>query len=210
MALDLVEGPVTKQFRKKWVKIGVIMLFLGLFLQIVFAGIAELLPEAFQQLFINGFGEIFGADGPSSAYRMFIDGGELICIAVLLSWVEGKRRAKAFAKKTILIRRAGMMTLTLYAFQYFALIPIVIINSYIFGYPLADEFQTELWQSIINIIVITLLYAMIPVVWEKAGYKGTFEWFIARLLAKGNPNSGDRLNSQEYLYNVEPLGEPPE
>lgn len=209
MALDLVEGPVTKKFRNKWIKIGIIMIFLGLFLQLLFAAIADTLPDDQKTLFEYGFGTLFGASGPSSAYRIFIDGGELLLIAIIIYRVEGRRRAKQFAAKTVTIRRAGMISLTLYALQFLALVPMIAIESYIFGYPLNNEFQSELWQSLICIVVITAIYIVIPILWEKIHFKGTLEWWVAKMLSKGHSESMDRLNAQGYLYDVEPMGEPP-
>jgi hypothetical protein len=207
MALDLVEKPVTKEFKKKWVKIGLILLFLGLILQVINGLIADTLDEPMKTIFENGFGKPLDAGG-TAAYRMFIDGGELICMALLIYWVEGNNRAKKFAKRTVAFRRAGLISLTLYSIQYLALIPIVLIESYIFHYPLADEYQATLGQSMLAVVLISLLFLAIPGVWEKIQFKGTFEWIIARILSRGNKDAMDRLNVQGTLYDVEPLGEP--
>lgn len=207
MALDLVEKPVTKEFKKKWLKIGLVLFFLGLILQVLNGVIADALDEPLKTIFLNGFGKAL-ATGGYTAWRMFIEGGEYICRALLFHWVEGNNRAKNFAKRTVPFRRAGLISLTLYSMQYLALIPIVFIESYIFKYPLADEYQATIGQSMVAIISISLLFIIIPWLWEKVQFKGTLEWVIARILSRGNKNAMDRLNVQGTLYDVEPLGEP--
>ncbi|MFX0208898.1 MAG: hypothetical protein ACFFDT_23140, partial [Candidatus Hodarchaeota archaeon] len=53
--------------------------------------------------------------------------------------------------------------------------------------------------------LVTLIFILIPKIWEKLHFKGSLEWLVSKILVKTNPNAMDRLNTQGILYDIEPL-----
>jgi hypothetical protein len=210
MGFDLLDKAVDQPFKKKWGLIGSWMILIGFGVQILVEIIASTLSGSEATLFTNGFGTIFGFAGPSSGYMLFAGGGEVLAMVLFLGQVEGKNRAKVFARRTVAIRRAGLIALTLYAIQFVFYIPIILLE-YAFGLD-PDQQQETIWQSLLMIAVCTVIAILVPWAWEKGKFKGTLEWFAAWILSKftRRENTGDRLNTKGSLYEIEPLGEPGE
>jgi len=207
MAIDLYKKQVTKKFRNKWLLIGGIMFLLGLVLQIVFSVIAKNLDESSRMYFEYGFGEIFGFSGPSSAFMLFAGGGEIILTALTLWFVEGKNRAKRLAENTIIIRRTGIITLTIFALQPLTFIPIVMLEK-AFGL-VPNTRQGTIWHSLAIIIICLMIWIPVIYTWEKSKFIGSFDWFVSAFLHRKRKDALNRLKPDEVLYEVEPLGEAP-
>jgi len=205
LAIDLFGKEVTKKFRNKWIIIGSVMFLLGLILQIIFYLIANNLTGESKIFFEYGFGTLFGFSGPSSSYMLFVGGGEIIVTALTLWFVEGKRRGKQFAERTIIIRRTGLITLTIYALQPLTIIPIVMMEK-VFGLEPNTQ-QGTIWQSVLMIFVCLLIWIPVIYTWEQINFVGSFDWILSVILNRNRKDALRRLKPDEVLYAVEPLGE---
>ncbi|NHJ05535.1 MAG: DUF1624 domain-containing protein [Candidatus Heimdallarchaeota archaeon] len=206
LALDLHRNFVSKYFVRKWLIIGSVMFFLGLILQISFSLLAKLFVGPLQTHFEYGFGGIFDFSGPSTAYMLFIGGGEIIVTILFLWFVEGKNRAKKFAEKTVFIRRPGIIALTIYSLQPITFIPIIFLEKAFELEPLQK--QENIWISLLIIAVCMIMWFLVFYLWEKINFIGTFDWMYSSILAKKRRGALNRVKPKEVLYNVEPLGEP--
>ncbi len=207
MGLDLLDKPVTKQFIKKWSKIGWLMVAIGFAIQVVVAIIAGELDDPAATIFEFGFGTIFGFSGPSTGYMLFAGGGEVLVVVLFLAQVEGKNKALSFARRTVPFRRAGLLALSLYALQFLLYIPVILLEL-AFGLQ-PDQQQEELWQSLLMITVCVAITFAIPWAWERVKFKGSLEWCTIVLLGKlsKRKNAADRLDPKGALYDIEPLGQ---
>ncbi len=59
------------------------------------------------------------------------------------------------------------------------------------------------YQLCALLAVIFVMYAIIIRLWEFVNFKGSFEWFTTKLLARKRSDAGERLNLTSSLYNVE-------
>ena len=205
LALDLFGKDVSKKIRNKWLIIGSVMFFLGLVLQIVFYLIANSLSDSAKMYFEYGFGEIFGYSGPSTAYMLFVGGGEVLLTILTLWLVEGKNRGKQFAENTIIARRTGIITLTVYALQPLTLVPIIMLERTFNLEPGLQ--QASIWQSLAIICICLMIWIPILYTWEQIKFVGSFDWLLSFILKRNRTDALNRLQPEEVLYSVEPLGE---
>ena len=206
IALDLYKNSVTKKFRNKWLIIGSIMFVLGLVLQLAFSFIAGKLGPTARTYFEYGFGAIFDMSAPSTSYMLLVGGGEILAMTLLLWGVEGKRRAKKFAENTVLIRRIGVISLSVYSLQALTIIPMALILTAFGLDPLAT--QANAWQSVVIIILCLMIWIPALYHWENINFVGSPDWLFSKILNRNRKDALRRLNPTEVLYNVEPLGEP--
>jgi len=144
---------------------------------------------------------------PSTSYMLLVGGGEIFVMTLLLWGVEGKRRAKKFAENTVLIRRIGVISLSVYSLQALTIIPIALILIAFGLDPLAT--QANLWQSLVIIILCLCIWLPALYHWENINFKWSPDWFFSKIIHRNRKDALKRLNPKEVLYNVEPLGEPP-
>ncbi|MHA1737937.1 MAG: heparan-alpha-glucosaminide N-acetyltransferase domain-containing protein [Candidatus Heimdallarchaeota archaeon] len=206
IALDLYKNTVTKRFRNKWLIIGSIMFVLGVVLQLTFYFIAGKLNPTASTYFEYGFGAIFDMSAPSTSYMLLVGGGEILAMTLLLWGVEGKRRAKKFAENTVLIRRIGVISLSVYSLQALTIIPIALILIAFGLDPLAT--QANLWQSLVIIVLCLAIWLPALFHWENINFKWSPDWLFSKIIFRNRKDALKRLNPKEVLYNVEPLGEP--
>ncbi|HME53140.1 MAG TPA: hypothetical protein VKM55_13040, partial [Candidatus Lokiarchaeia archaeon] len=186
----------------------------------VFINQKAVTPEVLQKLFawgfiIAGIGILIGVvlnatnvqpfdiDAESClGWFLLLLGGETSSTAWLLYMIDfrKKTRVEVFIKRTVTLRRFGLLTLTLWTLQYFMAIPVVIIEL-ITGWPALEGNLNE-WQLLIVLGLLWLMWHLILWLWEKVNFKGSFEWMNTLLLAKGT-TTGDRLKVDETLYHPE-------
>ena len=207
LALDLYNNAVTKRYRNKWLIIGSSMFILGLALQFLFSFIAGKLDATTSTYFEYGFGALFDLSAPSTSYMLLVGGGEIIVMTLLLWFVEGKRRAKKFAENTVLIRRIGVISLSVYALQSLTVIPIILFLTAFGLDPLAN--QANIWQSLAIIVACLAIWLPALFHWENSKFILSPDWFFSKIINRNRKDALKRLNPTEVLYKVEPLGEPP-
>lgn len=206
IALDLYKSFVSKKFVRKWFLIGFLMFLFGLIFQLFFNFISQYFVGDLNTYFIYGFGGLFDYSGPSSAYMLFIGGGEVVVTTLFLWLVEGRNRSKKFAENTVFIRRHGVITLTIYSLQPITFIPIIFLEKAFGLEPLQQ--QETIWQSLTIISLCLILWFVAVYFWENKNFIGSFDWMFSKLLEKRRKGALNRLDPDEVLYNVEPLGEP--
>ena len=137
-------------------------------------------------------------------YQMFTLGLEIIVIVYLLYMVDfrKKTRTKTFVKYTAWIRRFGIMTLTLWMLQYFMIFPVILIEA-ITGWPIIEGGLNDPQLGIV-LLLLFLMWHTILWVWEKANFKGSFEW-LTSLVLSGGRSSGDRKRIDDLLYHSESM-----
>nr|MDO8109391.1 heparan-alpha-glucosaminide N-acetyltransferase domain-containing protein [Candidatus Sigynarchaeota archaeon] len=208
MGLDLLDKPVTKDFTKKWYKIGWLMFAIGFAVQIGVLIVASALDDPAKTIFENGFGTFFGFSGPSSGYMLFSGGGEVLIMTLFLELVEGKNKAMQFARRTVVFRRSGLIAMSLYALHALSYVPVLLLE-YAFGlHP--DQREEQLWQSLLIITICVAIWILVSWAWEKVKFKGSLEWVAAKLLGKMSrrEHAADKLDPKEALYDIQPLGQP--
>ncbi|MFX0103413.1 MAG: hypothetical protein ACFFCS_27880 [Candidatus Hodarchaeota archaeon] len=144
-------------------------------------------------------------------YHMFILGLETMSVTALLYLVDFRKKTKieVFAKFTRWIRRFGILTLSLWFLQFIAIFPSLLIEAVtgwpIIGIPKGVKHGGLVdWQLPWYLIIIFLMYHVILLLWEKAGFKGSLEWLTSHALSKGS-SSGDRLKMTSILYGSEKM-----
>ncbi|MCP4760931.1 MAG: DUF1624 domain-containing protein [archaeon] len=167
-------------------------------------------------LFIIGIIEgIIGEPYDLTDFLMASAGG-LLLIVMLLYFVEVRGKGKKFAenKVSLLFRRFGFITLTIWCLQWVVIIPISIIqlilnlmsglSTPILDGPFLNQGLNgwELWGLI---FIVVPMYHLILWIWEKIEFKGSLEWITVKLLSKGRPDAEERLQLSKVLHDVEPF-----
>lgn len=202
---------------KKFLKLGVIMFFIGLLGVVanlvivlveqnidemlnVYLLISEhrywtvengvpLLGWLFQFLLLNGFG---------------------LCAIIMIIWlVEFRGKGKEFAEKTVFIRRLGFVAFTIYSIQ-FVYYGMHFIVSSLLGTP----YERLGWGPTLLVLALSLLvFYLITWAWEKNGYIGSLEWMIGTIASYAIPGKKTekeqkwwqrgRLDVDGAFYNAE-------
>ncbi len=159
-----------------------------------------------QASFVVGiaFGFDLGSRERVVFYQTFILGLEIMSLMLLFYLIDFRKKTRkdVFIKYTVWIRRFGVMTLTLWMLQYFMVFPVMLIE-WITGWPVIEGGLVEP-QLVIVLLLLFLMWHAILWTWEKAKFKGSFEW-LTSLVLSGKRSSGDRMEIQGVLRNPEGL-----
>jgi hypothetical protein len=153
-------------------------------------------------------------------FYLFTTGLELFLLMLLLRMVEFSKRVAlspkmdSFIKKTTGVRRWGIVSLTLFVWQVFPEFLLRYLGNLVTGgqVEFMQRGQADGLPSIIMIILVIIVWDLLFRLWEKAKFKGTFEWLMAsiaaKVLKKSGKGSGDpteRLQLDAVLYHPEPI-----
>lgn len=133
--------------------------------------------------------------------------GILLMIFIFFYLVEFRGKAKPFAGKTVLIRKFGLLTLTIWCLQW--IMPLVLKIIYLIESSLDPSMPAfreskywtggftgwEFWGFFFCFIA---LYSIIIVLWSKKNYVGSIEWMIAKAIGRSQ-----KLDLDKSIYNVE-------
>lgn len=140
--------------------------------------------------------------------------GSLVALVIFLYFVEIRGKGDVFAKKTVFFRRFGVLTLTLWCLQWLMVFPLQIfhvilnlINQTNETFVNGPVYNGELdgWTTFGLFLVVTLMWHIILVLWEKIKFKGSLEWLTVKLMTHGKQIKGDRMDLTYPLYNCESI-----
>lgn len=147
-------------------------------------------------------------------------GIELIFLLGLLRMVEFSKRValsgkmKKFVKKSVVARRWGMISLTLFMWQVFPEFLMRWLGNLVTGgaVEFMDRGEAGGLASIIMIAVVLIVWDLIIRLWEKAEFKGSAEYLMSSAVIKitgGRTDEGKkiapRMNIKNVLYEPEPI-----
>jgi hypothetical protein len=168
----------------------------------------------YSALILFGIGTIIVAlkDFYGLGEMMMVTGGSIFLMMMLLYLVDVEGNGKKVADKTVFFRRFGLVTLTLWSLQWMISIPLLIINAIrnaIQGENIpflqSDIYNHGLtgWEALGCMFVVIMMFYLILWGWEKANFKGSFEWLTTKALSGGRSTAGERLDMTQSLYQVE-------
>lgn len=132
---------------------------------------------------------------------LFMNGGALWLAKMVLYRVEYKQKTEKFARRTVFFRRFGMVTLTLWSFQWVIAFPIYLIQ-FISGWNVVNGGLNG-YQTMFVMFLITMFWHVILWRWERVDFRYSFEWLMVRLMSKSKEEAGRRMKVQEVLYHPE-------
>ncbi len=125
--------------------------------------------------------------------------GALILLATFLmmrldfsSDEERKRRAR----RTLWIRRFSMVALTVFVLES----TIAVLWSHLFEYLWPGLFPFNAAGVIAYLAAVLLTWFLIVWMWEKYGFKYSFEWFLVRIIGRLRGRRSGRMNIDEVIY----------
>lgn len=131
-----------------------------------------------------------------------LNGFAISSTCLLIRGVEFRGKATHFARKTLFVRRFGLIPFTVYNLQwiiYLAGFLVYSLGSSVFG---GTKYTEMLWAgTIITIFLVLGIYTLIFRIWEKISYVGTTEWFMGEFAALAIPARRKAL--QERLVQEE-------
>ena len=166
--------------------------------------VAGLIAGVFSMFILaNDVGEGLGYLLESSTITgfLFINGGALWLLKMVLYRVEYKNKGEKFARHTVFFRRFGMVTLTLWAFQWVMVFPLYLIQL-LTGWNVINQGLNG-YQLLCVLLLITLFWHLLLCRWERIDFRYSFEWLMVRFLSKSKEDAGRRMRVQEVLYHPE-------
>lgn len=159
--------------------------------------------------------------------KLMVLGGSLLLILIVLYVIDVRGKTKGFTKRTVFVRRFGLVSLTVFSLQWLVALLLMgyhsissavtnnntpfLLSNFAAGWfdfeyaPGFTSWELVFWFSITLVIWHVLLW-----MWEKVGYKGSFEWFTIKLMRTSRKDVGERLNMSASLYNVESIVDKPQ
>jgi hypothetical protein len=113
---------------------------------------------------------------------LFITGGNLIIVSLCLRMVEFRGKGKKFAERMSFFRRFGIVSLTVFTFQYFDMLPRYAV-SLIPGVNVVSE-RVDIIMSFATIAAVLLAWDVLLRIWSKAKYMGSAEWLMGTLMRR--------------------------
>ncbi len=179
----------------------------------------------YTSLLLTAIGVLFSFIEPRNDYYKnifeipLILNGILLAIFILFYLIDYRGKTKKFAAKTVLIRKFGLLTLTIWSLQWIMALGLRIAYEFekFFGSETISFNQSEYmqggftgWEFWCIFIIFFIIYSLIIIGWSKYDYKYSLEWFVARALSKNKRDADKRLKMNESIYNVESLYETPD
>ena len=216
-------GNIRKSYATKWF-IGLVVVFVSGFLVYLLrvAGLHLLLGVESGTLLYYFVASVYDV-----GEKLMVLGGSLLLILIVLYVIDVRGKIKGFIQRTVFVRRFGLVSLTVFSLQWVVALFLVgyhSINNAItgdttpfllsnfaagwFGFenaPGLTAWELVFWFSITLVIWHILLW-----LWEKVGYKGSFEWLMIKLMRTSRKDAGERLNMSASLYNVESMVDKPQ
>jgi Acyltransferase family len=139
-------------------------------------------------------------DLPMSVYLLNF-GLQMILATWLIGFMEYQttKRRRLIAKRTVAIRRFGLMALTVYLLE--GMISNILALIFIPLWGPDFDFSTNVLAIIIFLILILVIWDIILRLWEKKDFKYTFEWWIVNIVGRLRGRKSSRLKVDQVLYN---------
>ncbi|MBD3187837.1 hypothetical protein GF325_13460 [Candidatus Bathyarchaeota archaeon] len=141
------------------------------------------------------------ARAKSIGWHTLILGSEVFSLILMIYLIDFRKKTnkQIFIKHTLIFRRFGMISLTLWTLQYFTVVPLAIFE--IAGWPVFDGGLNG-WQVLVVLFCVFWFWHFIAWSWEKGGFKGSFEWMMVLVLSRGS-TSADRMKIRSVLHEPE-------
>jgi hypothetical protein len=137
-------------------------------------------------------------------WYIFTLGGQLMVLALAVYILEYNHGANFILKYTTVVRRWGVISLTIFLFQILRVPPIVLFALFPSWNTLAFQ-QLNLWQSIIVTIVVMIYWDLVIRYWSKYKFKYSLEWIFLSIMSRSKIGSQKSLDVQEVVYNYKPV-----
>ena len=159
--------------------------------------------------------------------KLMVLGGSLLLILIVLYVIDVRGKTKGFTRRTVFVRRFGLVSLTVFSLQWLIALLLIgyhsisnaitgsnipfLLSNFAAGWfdfeyaPGLTSWELVFWFSITLVIWHVLLW-----LWEKVGFKGSFEWITIKLMRISRKDAGERLNMSASLYKVESMVDNPQ
>lgn len=159
--------------------------------------------------------------------NLMVMGGSMLLMLLILYLIDFRGHTKWFAKRTAFIRRFGLVSLTVWSLQWTIAVLAMAYNGitnaitgsatpFLESDFVAGCFDFEHAEGLTGgefwfwwLITFAAFHTFMRV-WERAGFRGSFEWVTIKLMSIGRKDVSERLNMSASLYNVESLVENPQ
>lgn len=177
IGLGLTSKSPSPHIANKGIKMGLVLMILGgIWIPIIYLldldSFANLVDNAFVMLSLPIWLPVM----------FFLTGGNLIIVSLCLRMVEFRGKASVFARKMSFFRRFGIVSLTVFTFQYFDMVPRYILSAI----PGVDVLggRVNIVMSFVTIGSVLLSWDLLLRIWNKFGYKGSAEWVMGTAMRK--------------------------
>ena len=152
---------------------------------------------------------LFGGDFmvPPDWFFFISLGFQIMVVTAFLHVFDFSKRAELRMNRTKLVRRAGLISLTIFTLQPLDLIPRAFLNLF-FKENFVVRGGLDFWQAILCGVVVLIFWIGIVVLWGYINYALSLDYIfviIRRLLAGKKVYLKDPLRSKEIIRNSEPL-----
>jgi hypothetical protein len=192
IGLGLTRDRPSPEVANKGIKMGLVMFVLGgLWIPLMY----HLGLDSFSNLVDNTF--IILKLPIWLPILLLITGGNLLIVSLCLRLVEFRGKAKAFARRMTFFRRFGIVSLTVFTFQYFDMLPRYILTI-IPGMDVVGG-RVSMPLSFLTIGVVLISWDMVLRLWKKVDYRGSVEWTMGVMIRKIT-----KLRSQDLPWHALP------
>lgn len=126
-------------------------------------------------------------------------GSMLLCCTWLMLHMEyctEERRAR-MARRTLWMRRLGLMALTIFCLESF--FAVLFSRAYLWALGVEGPFPQSAPYMIPFIIMVIAFWNVVFLVWEKADFKYSVEWWMSWLVCLARKRPSGRLHAEEIL-----------
>jgi hypothetical protein len=180
IGLKLCETPNEREWPKKGMIIGFLIIVVGLLIWIIG-------DMPFDSLFPMKDFSNFAGIGKGINYLWlpwvcFITGGQLIVMCIMFRLVEFRGKSQKFADKTKIIRLFGMVPFTMYTFhRILAEIPLELMSLIFQKNMLVGSSALNGWAALGTIFICMAFIYGILRLWQRVDFIGSLEWMIGEL-----------------------------
>nr|MDO8111642.1 hypothetical protein [Candidatus Sigynarchaeota archaeon] len=148
-------------------------------------------------------------------FFLVLVGLEVLCYMFVLKHVEfsPKLDMAKFLKRTVWLRRWGIIALSIFVWQIVIEFPIRDLGMLITGLDYHTRGKIlDFLPTILMVFAVVFVWNLAVRAWEKGRFIGSFEWIMATLgqralggRGKEKPEKAERLNIKQVLYEPEPI-----
>ena len=160
--------------------------------------------------FVCGLIWLFAFDDGYMNNLWIATAGSLMLITILLVLVERRGKGTKFAHKTLIFRRFGNVTLSLWCLQWVMVFPLKLMDKFVnlidgtnLTFLEGRIWNTQMtgWETLVMFIAVTFFWQILLLLWEKANFAYSLEWLMAKGLRKQQTSSA-KTDMNAMLYNV--------
>jgi hypothetical protein len=107
-----------------------------------------------------------------------------------------EERRKKRQRKFDILRKFSLVSLTIYLTEGFLWSVIIVFFDSI---PPMDGWKTSLAIVALSSVLHLLIWVLIVIMWEKAGYKGSIEWIVLKLIEKVSGKKSEKFNLKREM-----------